>query len=51
MLFRNTYTFISSTKEEEHVAVTYTQKSNTVHMQIFFDRTDGTIQDVVYLQQ
>ena len=49
VLFRNTY--FHFTKEEEHIAVTYTQKSNTVHMQIFFDRTDGTIQDVVYLQQ
>lgn len=48
-LFRNTY--FHFIKEKEHIAVTYTQKSNTVHMQIFFDRTDGTIQDVVYLQQ
>lgn len=41
VLFRNTY--FHFTKEEEHIAVTYTQKSNTVHMQIFFDRTDGTV--------
>ncbi|MCR0578715.1 hypothetical protein MKC54_17630 [[Clostridium] innocuum] len=48
-LFQNTY--FHFTREEAYIAVSYTQKNHTVHMQVYFDQTDGTIQDVVYLQQ
>lgn len=46
-LFRNAA--FQFTREEDHINVTYVHKNQSVQLQVIFDKTDGSILEVVYL--
>lgn len=46
-LFRNAA--FQFTREEDHINVTYAHKNQSVQLQVIFDKTDGSILEVVYL--